>query len=470
LQLTALRVLFPFRWEGVMARVFFRTVLAATVAALFSTSVAHAAEESGVQIGRFLFSRIAEKLPVGAEYADIRSGVICIPNGKLTSDGKLKPLSLKLYGPAIARAMFDSSTAAKGDRPDLFSVGQSQDQDVAYDVGALIHGMAVKICSAASLNTDLLNRTTRTDLGAKGDARLEIQWQIYSRAEHKVVETIETTGNFEQTQRLTPSNAVLSNLILGAFSENVRGLAGSEKFKALSSAPASKSEVASDAVQHDRIALATGTPTPQPVGQEEASVVVIDPGDGTFGSGFLVSTDGYILTDAHVVGSAKTVTLRWSDGLKTDGQVVRLHKKRDIALIKADPHGRTPLPIRVTPVQVGDTILAIGAPLDPRLQGTVTRGIVSAKRIQDGMALIQTDMVINHGNSGGPILDDKGYVVGLSESSVQPAYGVPIGINYLTPIKDALDFLAVDLPASAAATPPAQRVSGSAAKSKSVNR
>ena len=60
--------------------------------------------------------------------------------------------------------------------------------------------------------------------------------------------------------------------------------------------------------------------------------------------------------------------------------------------------------------------MAIGAPLGEEFQGTVVKGIVSANRIQDGFALVQTDMAINHGASGGPVLDDKGYVVGLTES------------------------------------------------------
>ena len=118
----------------------------------------------------------------------------------------------------------------------------------------------------------------------------------------------------------------------------------------------------------------------------------------------------------------------------------------------------------------GDTVLAIGAPLDETLQGTVTRGIVSANRIVNGYAFIQSDVSINHGNSGGPLLDDKGYVIGLTDLSIQPGENVQIGLNFFTPIKDALDFLSVDLIPAAPEPPPVQKASAPQAGGKVSSR
>jgi S1-C subfamily serine protease len=158
------------------------------------------------------------------------------------------------------------------------------------------------------------------------------------------------------------------------------------------------------------------------------------------GSGFLVSSDGLLLTVQHVVGDAKYVKVQWSDGLEGLGEVVRSDKTRDVALVKTDPRGRLPIRIRRDPLQPGDTVFAIGAPLGDRFQSTVTRGVVSAYRTFEGLSFVQSDVSVNHGSSGGPLLDEQGEAVGLAEAGLQPA-GAPVGINLFTPIGDALDFL-----------------------------
>ena len=162
-------------------------------------------------------------------------------------------------------------------------------------------------------------------------------------------------------------------------------------------------------------------------------------GDG-HGSGFLVSNDGYILTNAHVVGSSRSVVVRWSDGFESDGEVIRSHKARDVALIKTNPHGRQPLALRRGPPTPGMNVYAVGTPLDPKLQGSLTKGIVSANRIMDGFSFIQSDVAVTHGNSGGPLLDEKSVVVGITDLGFEPD-GKPANINLFIPIGDALDFL-----------------------------
>ena len=78
------------------------------------------------------------------------------------------------------------------------------------------------------------------------------------------------------------------------------------------------------------------------------------------GSGVLLSDDGYVLTNAHVVGDEKEVRVRWSDGIEKVGQVIRVSKTRDVALIKTDPRGRPPVPIRHGTLDPGQRVFAIG--------------------------------------------------------------------------------------------------------------
>ena len=117
--------------------------------------------------------------------------------------------------------------------------------------------------------------------------------------------------------------------------------------------------------------------------------------------------------------------------------------RRDVALIKAESRGRRPLAVRRAPVVLGEGVFAIGTPLEETLQNTMTKGIVSAQqRVFDGLPFIQSDVGVTHGNSGGPLLDEKGAVIGLTASG-REINGAPVGLNFFIPIDDALKALAI---------------------------
>jgi serine protease Do len=146
-----------------------------------------------------------------------------------------------------------------------------------------------------------------------------------------------------------------------------------------------------------------------------------------------------MLTNAHVVGDEKQVRVRWSDGIETVAELVRVAKDRDIALIKTSSRDRDPLPVKRGPVSPGARVYAIGSPLGKAYQGTVSSGIVSATRLIEGMRYIQSDVSITHGSSGGALLDESGSVIGITVSRVEQ--DGPTGINFFIPIGDALDFV-----------------------------
>src|SRR4051812_25975953 len=163
------------------------------------------------------------------------------------------------------------------------------------------------------------------------------------------------------------------------------------------------------------------------------------------GSGFLIDNDGHILTNAHVVEGAKTVTAQLGDGAQQDAQVVGTDPSSDIALLKVDnTEGASPLPLAdSSKVQVGDPVVAIGNPF--ALDRTVTSGIVSAlqRQIQapNGFSIsdvIQTDAAINPGNSGGPLIDGAGQVIGIN-SQIESQSGGNEGVGFAVPIKTAAD-------------------------------
>ena len=162
------------------------------------------------------------------------------------------------------------------------------------------------------------------------------------------------------------------------------------------------------------------------------------------GAGVVYSRRGYILTDEHMVGDARSVTVAFSDGTVTNGRVVGTDPSTDVAVIRVrvPAHTLHPIPLADSDtVRVGDPVVAIGSPFG--LSGTVTAGIVSAMGrsipAPNGFTIggaIQTDASINPGNSGGPLLDDKGHVIGLAgQIATSDTFGLgqSSGVGFATP-------------------------------------
>ena len=153
------------------------------------------------------------------------------------------------------------------------------------------------------------------------------------------------------------------------------------------------------------------------------------------GSGFFISSDGYIVTNNHVVDHAKSVTVTTQDGKTLDAKVVGTDPKTDLALLKVNEAGDYPfvdLPKEMP--RIGDWVVAIGNPYG--LGGTVTAGIISAegRDIGDGPydRFLQIDAPINRGNSGGPTFNMKGEVVGVNTAIYSPSGG-SVGIGFAIP-------------------------------------
>jgi serine protease Do len=158
------------------------------------------------------------------------------------------------------------------------------------------------------------------------------------------------------------------------------------------------------------------------------------------GSGFLISGDGLILTNAHVVDGAKEVTVKLSDHREYKAKVLGADRSSDIAVLKIDAHGLPSVHIgNSDKLGVGDYVLAIGEPFG--LEETATAGIVSAKGRSlpgDGyVPFIQTDAAVNPGNSGGPLFDAEGSVVGINAQIYTNSGGYQ-GVSFAVPINLAV--------------------------------
>lgn len=155
------------------------------------------------------------------------------------------------------------------------------------------------------------------------------------------------------------------------------------------------------------------------------------------GSGFILSADGFVMTNAHVVDGADEVFVTLTDKREFKARVVGADKRSDVALVKIEATGLSTVRVGdVTRLKVGEWVMAIGSPFG--LENTVTAGIVSAKARDTGdlLPLIQTDVAINPGNSGGPLINLRGEVVGIN-SQIYSRSGGFMGISFAIPIDEA---------------------------------
>ena len=170
---------------------------------------------------------------------------------------------------------------------------------------------------------------------------------------------------------------------------------------------------------------------PQPAPQEEEQPKGV-------GSGFVLSSDGYIMTNAHVVEGADEVLVTLTDKREFKAKIIGADQRSDIALVKIEASGLPAVKVGdVNRLRVGEWVMAIGSPFG--LENSVTAGIVSAKLRDTGdyLPFIQTDVAINPGNSGGPLINMRGEVVGVN-SQIYSRSGGYMGISFAIPMDEAV--------------------------------
>ncbi|MGH3081993.1 MAG: S1C family serine protease [Gaiellaceae bacterium] len=204
----------------------------------------------------------------------------------------------------------------------------------------------------------------------------------------------------------------------------------------------------------DESPAATPTTSAQPVAQTMSSIAAVyervkdgvveistsGATGGATGSGFVIDEEGHIVTNQHVVNGAESVSVRFADGSEETAEIVGTDPSTDIAVLDVDRPTSllTPLSFGAEgSLQVGNQVVAIGSPFG--LEGTLTTGVISAlgREIQspNGFTIenaVQTDAALNHGNSGGPVLDTQGRVVGVA-AQIRSESGGSDGIGYAVP-------------------------------------
>ncbi|GAB4229296.1 MAG: hypothetical protein Kow00121_58200 [Elainellaceae cyanobacterium] len=267
----------------------------------------------------------------------------------------------------------------------------------------------------------------------------KIRWEVFDRNLNQVIYRQESNGSAEAEGINNPEATY------EAIRASFRRLLDEPRFVALLNQPVLQA-VPIPAKPYRIEAIAT---TSQPltleqlVGRTIPSIVQIRTSTGR-GSGFLLDSSGLIVTNQHVVGSAFSVKVKLYDGSLLNGRVLRRDAVSDAALVKLESNTTdiSGLPICHTDVvRVGQSVVAIGNPLS--LSNTVTQGIVSGFRRNPNRSLIQTDTAVNPGNSGGPLLNRDGTVIGIVTEKIA-IEGVE-GLGFALPIGEVLQRLNVTI-------------------------
>jgi len=375
-----------------------------------------------------MFKRIVVKLDRGQPVGKIGEGVLCVNAGDLTWGGGRLNWSGDELTEVFQQELHKANYEVVGDPDALFEDHSAWKAELL--VAGLVKDLQANVCYPWAGYGNYSK--------AKGEAWMKVDWQIYSRLDREVIyeTTTEGTGMAEKA-----SNAAAQDIYFNAFSVATRNLLADKGFYELvSKTEESIADPLPETFTVQGISLYEG-PLNTHINDVRAGVVTVYAGDG-LGSGFFIGTGGYLLTNEHVVREAKFVKIKFVTGGEVVGEVVRTNKRRDVALVKTEPTQIHPLPVRLKDVGIAEEVYAIGSPLE--FAGTVSKGIVSSIRDVEGQTVIQSDTNIQVGNSGGPLVDAMGNVVGISTWKIMPN-GQETGLNFFVPISDAIEQLGISI-------------------------
>ncbi len=385
----------------------------------------------GVKTRRLKLSKIVVRLPREADAGILRCGLACGECGKLTWKGGKANLTDEEFISEFHDELKRRNYNVVGNPTDLFEKSKEVHSELA--IGGLVTSLYQEICYP------MIAFGNRRE--GRGVALVDVEWQVFNEIEQQTV----YKKSFRGAANATFTAGNVKEAALQAFINSLHGLLADQVFQQVIAIPAenatlSRAEQArakacnSTVLDGYRVEFAKPGDK-RPMAGVQKSVVTVQCGGG-HGSGFIVSGDGLVLTNRHVVGDLDEARVITHDGKQYTGRVLFRDFRRDVAAIEVRGLARPPLKIRQEPVQVAEEVYAVGSPKEIKLSGTVTKGIVSTvSRSRMGEDWVQADATINPGNSGGPLVDANGNVVGISTLSRKES----TGIYFFGPIMNVLE-------------------------------
>jgi serine protease Do len=415
-----------------------------------------------------------QKVPSGAHPAPVGFNEIryAVPTGATTMGLSYRntncPLIMRKMQKRITPGQFPADDYRRIFRDTLGGLGydvagdpgrmfdqQEDAQRALYSIGARVTDIKMDVCDEEGGGF----LTAKVPLGYVGESTVQIEWTVFDLLHRKNAYKVTTRGYSRLDE---PNDEGVAVMLEDAFAAAAHNLGSDKTFFDLifsgippAKAPDTYEDPEENALSSaDRSASVALPPQKLLTGQagrkmdQYRHVAVLIETAGAFGSGFFLNGDGYILTNAHVVGHAAQVRIVSADKEeKLIADVLRTDPARDVALLKLEkiPGGfKIPtLPVRLDRPVVSDEVYAVGSPDLTRLQDTVTKGIVSAVRYdrRENQWYIQSDVFTWRGDSGGPLLDSSGNIIGLCVAGYGSGGQDLAGLNLFIPIKDALEAL-----------------------------
>ena len=375
------------------------------------------------------FQKIVVKLKRGEHIGAWKGGALCIPNGDLNWKGGKLNIDSDEFTEAFKEELEKYNFKTVGDTNALFEDPSSWKSEIL--VAGLVKELKANICYPMAGFGNFTN--------SKGEAYLKVDWQIYSKLDRTVVHNVSTEGSFSNT---AASDAGGDTAVLNAFAQATRNLLADDKFREVVSR-GGQSVKETEIKKGEKSSLSVKKSKPMGNNPKDwASAVVTVFAGGGHGSGFVIS-DNLILTNHHVAGNANNVTVKLDSGIEIIGKVIASNSARDVALIKVEASMPKYFKTKKDLPAVGSEVYVIGSPLDENLNSTMTKGIVSAIREENKLKLIQSDVNVRPGNSGGPMINKDGEVIGITVSGIV-INGQSQGLNFFIPINDAFKVLQID--------------------------
>jgi len=399
-----------------------------------STTQQHAIDRVVLEVPREIktkpiaFEKVVIKIRRGQSIGKIEGGWLCLKQGEIKVRSGRHQINDETFTDVFREELLNANYNVVGD-PDALFEDRSK-ASAEFRIAGLVTNIEANICYP---NSGLGNITK-----SSGSAFLEVDWQIYSTLNRKVVYRKTTRGSYESDGVQEGNEDLVLEM---AFSNAVSNLLADQNFFNLVTIPTNQQREKFSPLLVDLIAQPINSKARE-ISDTLKSVVTIKSTNG-HGSGFLISRDGYIITNEHVVGDAKRVNIMFESGVELVGEVIRTESLRDVALIKAPLNKAIPMSIARNEALIGASVYAIGSPLAEDLHGTVSSGIISAKRNLQDQPYIQSDVNVRPGSSGGPLLNTKGQVIGITVSG-KTDQGATAGLNFFIPIQDALASLGLE--------------------------
>ena len=319
-------------------------------------------------------TKVAAKMRRGTVLGEMSIGPLCIPRSDIKwRSGNKVHLSNEELADVFREELEANGWPVMGSTEDLFS---------GYDVSGAEILIAAKI---TDINTNMCAPGAGYgNWDMKGSMNMAIEWQIYSPARKKLIGTLNTKGS--HVLKSTSDDASYE-LLNSSFAVAVNNLIASEDFLSLV-------EASSGLREEPTLTIATTIDNSKPhykslesaINAAKKATVTVRTATG-HGSGFAIGDGSYLLTNSHVVGEAKNVTIVTQSGININGEVMHVDAGRDVALLKIN--GLRLPAIHISPLTPESTqnVYAIGSPLREDLAGTVTKGIISGIREMDGQCL-----------------------------------------------------------------------------------